>query len=197
LPTADLYRYDAELEQYLYNGRYRLTTAKLPNQPEDSTLKVYGNGVSKASYINWIVDYNQQLGINSTDALTEDLANLDVRLCYRAASFVAQQNLAIFLEKGSPQSQNSSLLVPPESYNLILYKKSTIQSHKLQCRDCGGGRRRIQRLRIQQLRSLFQHPDQSSHRDHTDSFGRNISVTVPSQYTDKVHKYPMDIFLVT
>jgi hypothetical protein len=109
----DLYKYSAEFDQYLYNGRYRL-------QPQN--IEVYGNGVSKASYIDWIVDYNQQLGINSTDELTTDLANLDVRLCYRAASFIAQQNLAMYLEKSSPNSQNSSLLIPPESYNLLLYK---------------------------------------------------------------------------
>jgi hypothetical protein len=109
----DLYRYSAEFDQYLYDGRYRI-------QPEN--IQVYGNGVSKASFINWIVDYNQQLALNSTDALTTDLANLDVRLCYRAASFVAQSNLNMYLEKSAPQSQNDSLLIPPESYNLILYK---------------------------------------------------------------------------
>ena len=74
----DLYRYDTTLGQYLYNGRYRLNA---------NGIEIYGNGVSKASYINWIVDYNQQSGINSSQALATDLANLDVRLCYRMASF--------------------------------------------------------------------------------------------------------------
>jgi hypothetical protein len=109
----DLYKYSAEFDQYLYNGRYRL-------RPQD--VQVVGNGVSKASYINWIIDYNQQYAVNSTDSLTTDLANLDVRLAYRMASFVPQQNLDLYLEKGAPQSQNDSLLVPPESYNLLFYK---------------------------------------------------------------------------
>ena len=109
----DLYRYDADLGQYLYNRRYRLNA---------SELQIYGNGVSKASYINWIVDYNQQIGLNSTDSLTTDLANIDVRLCYRMASWTDQQSLEIYLEKSSPESQNKSLLIPPESYNLLLYK---------------------------------------------------------------------------
>jgi len=109
----DLYRYDVEFDQYLYNGRYRL-------RPQD--IQVYGNGVSKASYINWIVDYNQQWAVNSTSALTTDLSNIDVRLCYRFASFVTGSNLRLFLEKGAPQSENDSLLIPPESYNLFVYK---------------------------------------------------------------------------
>jgi hypothetical protein len=118
----DLYRFNEELGQYLYNGRYRLTTVLLPNQPIDSTLDIYGNGVSKASYINWIVDYNQQLGRNSTTALTRDLSNITVRLCYRMASFTDKQYLKIFVERSSPDSTNSGLLLPDDSYNLFLYK---------------------------------------------------------------------------
>jgi hypothetical protein len=109
----DLYRYDFELEQYLYNGRYRL---------DANGIEVYGNGVSKASYIDWIVDYNRQLGRNSTTALTEDLANLDVRLCYRMASFTDKQYLDVILERQSPDSTNSSLTLPDNNYQLLLYK---------------------------------------------------------------------------
>jgi hypothetical protein len=109
----DLYRYNAELGQYLYNNRYRL---------DGNGLEIYGNGVSKASYINWIIDYNQQQGINSTTALSKDLANLDVRLCYRMAAWTDQQYLEVYLEKSSPESQNQSLQIPPESYNLLVYR---------------------------------------------------------------------------
>jgi hypothetical protein len=109
----DLYRYHSDLDQYLYNERYRL---------DASGVQIYGNGVSKASYINWIVDYNQQLGINSTTALQAQLASLDVRLCYRMASFSDKQYMKVYTERSSPDSQNSSLLLPDESYNLSLYK---------------------------------------------------------------------------
>jgi hypothetical protein len=109
----DLYRYNTDFGQYLYNDRYRL---------DASGIEVYGNGISKASYINWIVDYNQQLGINSTTALQAQLASLDVRLCYRMASFSDKQYMKVYAERSSPDSQNSSLLLPDESYNLSLYK---------------------------------------------------------------------------
>ena len=109
----DLYKYDADLEQFLYNQRYRL---------DANGVEVYGNGVSKASYIDWIVDYNQQLGINSTTQLTQDLTLLDVRLCYRMGTFTDKQYLEIFAEKSSPESTNSSLMIPDNSYNLLVYK---------------------------------------------------------------------------
>ena len=109
----DLYRYNEEFGQYLLNDRYRLNA---------NGIEVYGNGVSKASYIDWIVDYNRQAGINSTDELTADLANLDVRLCYRMASFSDKQYIKLFTEKSSPNSTNTALLIPDQSYNLLLYK---------------------------------------------------------------------------
>ena len=109
----DLYKFDTDYNQYLYNQRYRL---------DANGIEVYGNGTSKASYIDWIVDFNRQSGINSTDALTADLKNLDVRLCYRMASFSGKNLLGIYTEKSSPNSSNSTLLLPDDSYNLLFYK---------------------------------------------------------------------------
>ena len=109
----DLYRYQTEFGQYLYNDRYRL---------DANGVEVYGNGVSKASYINWIVDYNRNTGLDSTTELTADLASLDVRLCYRMASFSDKQYIKIYTEKSSPNSINTTFLIPDDSYNLLLYK---------------------------------------------------------------------------
>lgn len=109
----DLYRYNTEFNQYLYNDRYRL---------DANGIEVYGNGVSKASYIDWIVDYNRQTGLDSTQEITDDLANLDVRLCYRMASFSDKKYIKLFTEKSSPNSVNTTLMIPDESYNLLLYK---------------------------------------------------------------------------
>ena len=109
----DLYRYQEEFGQYLYNDRYRLNA---------NDIQVYGNGVSKASYIDWIVDYNRVLGQDSTQALENDLSNIDVRLCYRMASFSDKQYIKLYTEKSSPNSTNTSLLIPDNSYDLLLYK---------------------------------------------------------------------------
>jgi hypothetical protein len=109
----DLYRYNAEFQQYLYNQRYRL---------DANGVSVYGNGVSKASYINWIVDYNRQIGLDSTTILEQDLANLDVQLCYRMASYSDKKYIKLLTEKSSPGSNNTSFLIPDESYDLVLYK---------------------------------------------------------------------------
>jgi hypothetical protein len=109
----DLWKYDATIKQWLYNKRYRLNATE---------LQIYGDGTAKHSYINFIVDYNRISGLDSTTLLTSRLANLDIRLCYRMAGFSDQNYLKIFSEKSSPNSLNSSLLLPDESYQLSLYK---------------------------------------------------------------------------
>lgn len=110
----DRYVYDTELGQYLWDNRYRLDAEQLS--------PLYGNGVSKASYINWIIDYNRQMGLSSTTNLTGVLSNLDVRLCWRTAAFTDKKYLKILTERSNPDTTNTSQILPDESYQLLLYK---------------------------------------------------------------------------
>ena len=108
----DNYKYNTEFNQYLINDRSHL----ILNQ-----IQIYGNGIAKTSYLNWIVDYEKQLGINGTEKLTSTLNNLDVRLVYRLAGFSDKKLLKFYVEKGSPNSTNASLLIPDESFSVLLY----------------------------------------------------------------------------
>jgi hypothetical protein len=114
----DRYRYNEDFEQYLYDDRFRL---------DANGIEVYGDGVSKASYINWIVDYNRTVGVDSTQILFDDLRSLDVRLSYRMASFSDKQYIKLFTEKSSPNSVNTALMIPDESYDLLLYKNQPFE----------------------------------------------------------------------
>jgi len=109
----DRYKFSDTLQQFVWNDRYRIN-------PKD-LAPLYGSGTSRASYINWIVDYNQQGGTNSQASLTRDLDNLDVRLCWRLAGYSSKNLLQLFTERSTPQGENRSLLLPDESYQLLLY----------------------------------------------------------------------------
>lgn len=109
----DLYQYNAELNQWLYNGRQHIT-------PSD--IVVYGTGTAKHSYINFIVDYMLQRGVTATEQITTALNNLDVRLVYRMGGFTSKKFLNFLVEKASTQSQNTGLLIPDESYSILLYE---------------------------------------------------------------------------
>jgi hypothetical protein len=113
----DNYKYNAEFNQFLVNGRTHLIPAN---------IEIYGNGTAKTSYINWIVDYEKQLGVDATTNIKKLLTNLDVRLVYRLAGFSDKTLLKFFVEKGTPESRNSSLLIPDESYQILLYQNQAM-----------------------------------------------------------------------
>jgi hypothetical protein len=115
----DSYKYNSEFDQYLFNDRSYLDVGQ---------LQVYGNGTAKHSYINWIVDFEQQFGINAHDDITELLQNLDVRLIYRLAGFSDKDMLKFYVEKGSPNSTNSNLLIPDDSYSVLLYNNQPFET---------------------------------------------------------------------
>lgn len=108
----DNYKYNAEFNQYLVNDRYHLDIA---------SIEVYGNGTAKTSYLNWIVDYEKQQGIDATTEIKTLFENLDVRLVHRLAGYTDKTLVNFYVEKGSPDSQVSSLMIPDESYSVLLY----------------------------------------------------------------------------
>lgn len=115
----DRYKYNQGLEQYLWEDRYRIEAQRMG--------PLYGNGQSRASYVNWIIDYNQQKGADSTNAIEQRLANIDVRLAWRLAGYSDKRYLKLFSERSTPESQNTSLLLPDESYQLLLYKNQAFE----------------------------------------------------------------------
>jgi len=134
LADRDRYVYQPDLAQYLWDGRYRLDAKRL--------TPIYGDGVSKASYINWIIDYNRQLGVNSTQRLTDKLSNIGIHLCWRLAGYSDKKYLRLYTERATPNSRNAGLLLPDESYQLLLYKNQpfseiTYSSIVVQLTDTG------------------------------------------------------------
>ena len=109
---VDNYKYNEEFNQFLVNDRSHLVI---------SDVEIYGSGTAKTSYINWIVDFEKQVGIDSTQTTTDLLDNLDVRLVYRVAGFTDKTLVNFYVEKGSPNSNNASLLIPTESLDVLLY----------------------------------------------------------------------------
>jgi len=109
---VDNYKYSPEFDQYLVNNRSHLVI---------NEVEIYGNGIPKTSYINWIVDYEKQVGVDATANIKSLLNNLDVRLIYRLAGFSDKTLLKFYVEKGTPNSASASLLIPDESYAVLLY----------------------------------------------------------------------------
>jgi len=113
MADRDRYVYDEDFDQYLYDKRHRL---------DARNIELALDGTVKHSYINWILEYNRHYGFNTFNELQEKLSNLDVNLCHHMASFTGKNILKIFVDKNSPDRNSGSLLLPDESYSLLLYK---------------------------------------------------------------------------
>jgi hypothetical protein len=112
LVDRDLYKYSTELGQHLFNGRYHL---------DPTQLTIYGSGTAKHSYINWVVDYINQTGTDGQASVATTLKNIDVRLTYRLAGFSDKQYLRFLTENTAPSATSNSLLIPDDSYSVLLY----------------------------------------------------------------------------
>lgn len=108
----DNYKFNSEFNQYLVNNRSHLII---------DNIEIYGAGTAKTSYINWIVDFEKQVGITATENIKDLFKSVDVRLVYRLAGYSDKDLLKFYVEKGTPNSTNVSLLVPDESYSVLLY----------------------------------------------------------------------------
>lgn len=177
----DRYRYNSEFDQYLYDKRYRL---------DANGIQVYGKGVSKASFINWIVDYNLQSGLDVTDDIQSGLRNLDVRLCYRMAGFSDKSYIKIFTEKSTPDSTNTAFLIPDQSYDLLLFKNQPFDRavySSILIQRVSGGYAVYGYATAQPFFNVLQ--TQAGATTETIAVA-GATATVPRQYTDIVTRVP-------
>jgi len=111
----DVYKYNYEFNQYLVYNRFRTTGRQ--------QLQLYGNDANSAahSYMNWIIDYLNQYGLPGTQQVANTITYVDVRLSYRVSGYTDKNKVNFYIEKGSPNSTNSSLIVPDDSYTILQY----------------------------------------------------------------------------
>lgn len=81
-----------------------------------------------AGYVNWIRDYIKNLGINNAeDIILNNLANLNVQLCYKIAGYTDKKLIRLLAEQVSPSSINDSVTVPEENYSITVYKGAPLE----------------------------------------------------------------------
>ena len=107
-------------EQYLTRTTNHHITQDVVNfNGNNSTGNIYRG----AGYINWIADYLTNLGITPSAYLIPILKNFQVNLGYKVAGFTDQRYLEVLAEQVSPTSNNASVLIPDENYQVYLNEK--------------------------------------------------------------------------
>ena len=115
-------QFNDELNQYVN----RSTTQRLkPIDVEINGFDTETKTVTRAAgYINWIADYQTNLGILDKSDLKHFVKDYSVNLIYRMAGYTDKKSLKVLAEQNSPNSINDSVIIPDSDFELILNKST-------------------------------------------------------------------------
>ena len=75
-------------------------------------------------YTTWISEYATSLGLSITEEVGEKLRNIDLRLSYKLGGYTDKKYIKLYADQSSPDSVNSSVLIPDNNYQIKLVKSS-------------------------------------------------------------------------
>jgi hypothetical protein len=125
LMNVTRYYKNTDLNQYVLSDTLgRITSAEIDINGDLTT----GTPVRSAGYINWVVDYLKNQGIDPVVKLQSYFDNVQVQLAYKMAGYSDATLLEVIAEQSSPTSTNSGVVIPAENYKLALYKSTPTSS---------------------------------------------------------------------
>ena len=85
---------------------------------------VNGELVRKNGYSTWIAEYAKYKGLSVTEDVADRMRSIELKLSYKMGGYTDKKYLKIFADQASPNSLNSSVIVPDEDYDVTLTKSS-------------------------------------------------------------------------
>lgn len=122
----------ANTQQYFrdeHTSQFAITATNQRLTPHDLVINgdTSSGKIERATgYLNWIADYLTYLGISPAAKIKDFTQHINVQLGYRAAGFTDQSYLRVLAEQSSPTSQNESIVIPNENYQVYLHKSTPV-----------------------------------------------------------------------
>jgi len=117
------YKSDSLIDQYLTPNKNHLRQTDVKFNGDITQTGV----VRSAGYINWIIDYLKNQGLDPVSKLSYILKNYQVNLAYKMSGFTDKKFIRVLAEQSSPSSTNDSIMIPDENYQIHLHKSTPIQ----------------------------------------------------------------------
>lgn len=94
--------------------------------PRSIRINGYANETEieySTGYINWIVDYMKNLGIqDAATTIKTNLSRLTIQFTYKLGGYSDKKFVKLLAEQSSPTSINDSIIIPDENYRIELFK---------------------------------------------------------------------------
>jgi len=87
-----------------------------------------GNAVKVNSYTTWISEYAKALGLDRTTAVGDKLRDSTVQLSYKVAGYSDKKFLKVYADQATPNSTNTSVMIPDDDFDVVLVKGAPTQS---------------------------------------------------------------------
>ena len=81
---------------------------------------VSGAITRSSGYINWILGYLTNLGIDAPAKIRSALDNLEINLSHKIGGFTDKQYITVLAEQFTPSSVSESVIIPDENYSVYL-----------------------------------------------------------------------------
>ena len=120
----DKYVYDEAIGEFTYEGenrRIQLSDYELNGETNDSGV------ISKASYVNWIIDKLNGYGVDGVSRVRSVIDATQVNLSYAMAGYSGLTLMNSFAEQASPNAVGKGILVPEDNQTITI-KKSVPQA---------------------------------------------------------------------
>ena len=125
LMNIERYYRDSRLDQLAIRQTLKRINPDLIQVPDTTNADGTRNFV--AGYLNWVVDYTTNLGIDGRTLLRQYLDNLEVQLGYKVGGYTGKNYVNVLAEQSSPSSVSSSIMIPDENYDVILHKSTPVR----------------------------------------------------------------------
>jgi hypothetical protein len=96
------------------------------NNNRKFTSEITNENVNITGSNIWVRDRLAALGLDIKENLIDIIDNYDINLSYKLSGFTDKKYLQILAEQSSPQSTNTSVLVPQENYSVALTKSAPV-----------------------------------------------------------------------
>lgn len=112
-------------KQWIYSdNRLRSDPAQLIHGEINSN----GDVARVNGYITWISEYAKGLGLDRSSAVGRKLRNSTVQLAYKVAGYTDKKFLKVYADQATPNSMNSSVMIPDDDYDVVLVKSAPVLS---------------------------------------------------------------------
>lgn len=75
-------------------------------------------------YPTWIAEYATSLSLDIAEAVGRKLRGVDLRLAYKVGGYTDKKYLKLFADQSSPDSINSSIVIPDDDFQIKLVKSA-------------------------------------------------------------------------